>query len=860
MSNNSGNRNSQGSSGPGTATPTIMSGEPKIVVHTPMPAPGTVNAPWFDGKDATLFLERFHQLCVDHGLKPKSQAIMDRMSHYCLTWIGQWIKTLDGFKEGDWEKFCLAIVRNFRDDDINHKIHRREYLSALSNRQLKSDTSIRAYIHEYNTVSGAIKKNGRLDDYTRAVWFLRGLPESMRNKVLERSKTNLADDTKAIDFDKIVEVSIALVEQREGNKTIFDDDNEAVKDLQELGEKYQLANKPPTSWVAAFLEDAKHTGAKAAKEKTIESESKRMENMMETLTENMKNLTLALRVQSGQVGIENGDSYRLLQRNGPPRQMPPSFQVNSATQQMPEMPPNPYVDSSQQKFDEQRAYSYQDAPRFHQWSGRGGYGMGGRGAFRGGYRGGMRGGGYGRGIIPFETSRPTCYYCGKFGHQQSYCYDFQQDQQQGYCHIDEHGTLRMGAPGQGLVAVPLRPGIPNMFIVRSMDEESTHPPQGHNAENNQGGQQNNSESSQQPDVKVNAIRIGRVIETDSDDESELESGTELSVNAGFVANKARTGQKRSTAHDRIATMKTNRSGEYVLADEVDGRQEKRRVRFAERDVNDEAMMDVPADARSTSKTRASRYRENPDKLSARLRDSVDPATLMERILDGKIEVTVRELVGVSQKMHKEFFSIPSGSAAEKRPKIGLSEPVKVEVKYSKALRSHPLEDDISTVYAVKTIRVMATICGEEMDALIDTGSEINVMSFVLARKLGVTIRSKPRVVMVVQTGDQSAIPGCTVPIPVQIGDIVAYTPFLLIEKGDNDVILGRPWQFVARYGQKTAADGKVLCEIFNEDRTRRLAFEGFRPSAQNMRFEVDIFPELRDALEVVDGDEDDLKE
>lgn len=232
---------------------------------------------------------------------------------------------------------------------------------------------------------------------------------------------------------------------------------------------------------------------------------------------------------------------------------------------------------------------------------------------------------------------------------------------------------------------------------------------------------------------------------------------------------------------------------------------------------------------------------------------------MERILDGKIEVTVRELVGVSQRLHKEFFSVPTSITAEKRSrsKVGMSEPVKVEVKHGRILQSEPLEEEMGVVYAVKTIRVVATICGEELDALIDTGSEINVMSLGLARKLGVRVRPKPRCVMVVQTGDHSAVPGCTIPLPVQIGDLIAYTPFLLIEQGDNDVILGRPWQFVTKYGHKTMSDGKVHCEIYSEDRTRRLEFEGFKPSAQSMRFEIDLFPT---SGMVEDIDDEDLKD
>ena len=113
--------------------------------------------------------------------------------------------------------------------------------------------------------------------------------------------------------------------------------------------------------------------------------------------------------------------------------------------------------------------------------------------------------------------------------------------------------------------------------------------------------------------------------------------------------------------------------------------------------------------------------------------------------------------------------------------------------------------------------MFAMICREEMDALIDTGSEINVMSLTLARKLGLNICPGPGVVMMVQTGAHSVVSGCTEPLSVQIGDLIAYTLFLLIEQGNNDIILRQSWQFVMKYGHSTTPDGKVICEIFNND-------------------------------------------
>ncbi|EAS37421.3 uncharacterized protein CIMG_12625 [Coccidioides immitis RS] len=82
---------------------TMSLGEDKRIVvhsHIPMPSSGTAHAPWFDSRDATLFIERFYQICKNHGVID-SKNIIEWLARYCVTWIGEWMKTLEGYKEGN---------------------------------------------------------------------------------------------------------------------------------------------------------------------------------------------------------------------------------------------------------------------------------------------------------------------------------------------------------------------------------------------------------------------------------------------------------------------------------------------------------------------------------------------------------------------------------------------------------------------------------------------------------------------------------------------------------------------------------------------------------------------------------------
>ncbi|EFW13365.1 conserved hypothetical protein [Coccidioides posadasii str. Silveira] len=127
---------------------TILQGKNKRIVvhsHIPMPSPGTANAPWFDSRDATLFIERFYLMCKNHGvIDPKN--IIEQLARYCVTWIGEWMKILKGYKEDNWEVFSKEIIHEFCDQDITYKIHHQNYLQAIIKKPHAWDGNIHAYI------------------------------------------------------------------------------------------------------------------------------------------------------------------------------------------------------------------------------------------------------------------------------------------------------------------------------------------------------------------------------------------------------------------------------------------------------------------------------------------------------------------------------------------------------------------------------------------------------------------------------------------------------------------------------------------------------------------------------------------
>ncbi|EFW14092.1 conserved hypothetical protein [Coccidioides posadasii str. Silveira] len=248
---------------------TMSQGENKRIVvhfHISMPSPGTANAPWFDSRDATLFIERFYQMCKNHGVID-SKNIIQQLARY-------WMKTLEGYKEDNWEVFSKEIIHKFHDQDITYKIHCWNYLQAITKKPCAWDGNIHTYVQEYTTIAST----------------------KLQNKVIDKAKLNLSDNILPIDFRKVVWVTMDLINQYEENKKVFKEDEMKQKKIEKLGEQYQLTNKPPTVEASKKTASFAKTEESELKAKAKSSDSTNIEAAIEKMTNEFTNLALAMRV------------------------------------------------------------------------------------------------------------------------------------------------------------------------------------------------------------------------------------------------------------------------------------------------------------------------------------------------------------------------------------------------------------------------------------------------------------------------------------------------------------------------------------------------------------------------------------
>ncbi|EFW21257.1 conserved hypothetical protein [Coccidioides posadasii str. Silveira] len=226
-------------------------------------------------------------ICKDHGVI-NSKNIIEQLARYCVTWIGEWMKILKDYKEDNWEVFFKEIIHEFHDQDITYKIYCQDYLQTITKKPCAWDGNIHIYVQEYTTIAS-----------TR-------LPEKLQNKIIDKAKLNLSDNMLPIDFRKVVQVIMDLINQYEGNKKVFKEDEMKQKKMEKLVE----ASKKTASF--AKTEESK------LKAKAKSSDSINIEAAIEKMTNKFINLALAMRVQLNQIQ-ENSNQYYMLQKEEPPK-------------------------------------------------------------------------------------------------------------------------------------------------------------------------------------------------------------------------------------------------------------------------------------------------------------------------------------------------------------------------------------------------------------------------------------------------------------------------------------------------------------------------------------------------------------
>ncbi|EAS30455.3 uncharacterized protein CIMG_13004 [Coccidioides immitis RS] len=249
-------------------------------------------------------------------------------------------------------------------------------------------------------------------------------------------------------------------------------------------------------------------------------------------------------------------------------------------------------------------------------------------------------------------------------------------------------NLRMGSPGQNYQVVTPKPGIPNMYIVQSMGEDEWAIPES-TSPKKETNQQEETPPANSTSVKIQAGQLAYLMsdgESDSDKEYEpLEERTSVNHTGQFI-----------TYQNNQASVNNN------IMEDVEPINQKK-----------------PEIQNKIMKKQRPRY-SAINHLFSQICDSTDANKLMGQILNEKVEVSVKKLIDV-----------------------GVSKLVQPELKInSSQLTLKPMVPKSKTAYGMCLLYAPVTINQQELMALIDTGSEINLLSQKYTEMLNLLMENK----------------------------------------------------------------------------------------------------------------------
>jgi hypothetical protein len=93
---------------------------------------GSVGAPFFGGKNVTVFLARFEDLCLDYGLTPSQKVA--RVVRYCSSVIGHYLRMVPAFIDSDWEELKSSMMSEWEAEGDEQKIRTKTFLKALKSK------------------------------------------------------------------------------------------------------------------------------------------------------------------------------------------------------------------------------------------------------------------------------------------------------------------------------------------------------------------------------------------------------------------------------------------------------------------------------------------------------------------------------------------------------------------------------------------------------------------------------------------------------------------------------------------------------------------------------------------------------
>lgn len=166
---------------------------------------------------------------------------MERMPDYCDMWIGDWMRAQPGYLSYNWREFCKEVRKEFKDQDIDQQVHTRSYLERYKSQSREWDAKTKDYVREYTAISAKVFTKGHIDEFTRTLWFLQGLPEKLSRRVVKKKKIDI-DKPDTMRFNEVREEVMEMILTVERNEKMFAPEKHPVE-VSQLAEAYGRSDR-----------------------------------------------------------------------------------------------------------------------------------------------------------------------------------------------------------------------------------------------------------------------------------------------------------------------------------------------------------------------------------------------------------------------------------------------------------------------------------------------------------------------------------------------------------------------------------------------------------------------------------------
>lgn len=804
---------------PTAQRPQVVPWAPSALYQAPMPDPGTPGAPFFDGKDATEALENFEKLCKRRGIVD-SASLCELFPDYCEKNIRWWAKANQAYLALNWEQFKYEICEDFKEQDSEHQRFSRSSLMDLVHQPHKTDVELRQYISQFTTIAYVLLKKGMILEWQCCEWLLSGLPSWLREKVIRKERISFEEPsaigpirlswvTKAINEaltnQRLYDKAMKAVTQAAYQQQVQAYPQEHLRDAPAPPQEYPRGVKG-VHWQEGFSAEkppANHiSGNQQGSQSALRPAAFDIEKAFEKMDQKFNSMSLevnSLKALTSQQGA-------------------PSAAGRPA--------PRPYASNPPQSQPYPQAYP--------------------------------------------QVNR-DCYYCGGEGHfaNPQACRDLKEDLASGKVHYNGP-TLHIGPQGEEGPRLARHGGRPFKEFLPIQLANWRGRSQAQVSQLQPFTEESNQHQAPGSMVQLNylATRLGVTPELNEeiDDDDEISRIDE--INAGVYALNTRASQDAARKRRRENGVATTRSYE---AGRFEPLSQQARV---EEVLDEEVMMDSPPTVRESEavstqdKGKAPAARRQAPRTQLISLDTELEEDIKGRFLSTKVEISLEEMAKLSSRFRRTLFTEPKepqepptaeAHSLEMVSHRGITGPgmpayrMKSQV-FQDERRSEPVAAGLGPprdVYSLGLLQTDVVVKEHALEAMLDTGSALDVIGLDLASRLGLPIKKDPQLHVVPVNGVKVRCLGCIQNMPVAIGDIVIYINAFVIRH--CGLILGRPFMEASMMQLMQKPDGRVECMVYNPERSRRVHFSVYKPDEKKTLRAAVLWPD--DAFRQLETDD-----